>query len=214
MGVRPTSFRAGKWGFGTTVALALQQEGYRVDSSVTPFIDWTRHGGPNFSQAPKRPYRFHPARPLVPDPSGPMIEIPTTIGFLRGTQAAAGRWRRRLERGVAARLGVVGVLDLTGILTKRWLSPEGSSGREMVRLANTCVAGGAKVLVLSLHSSTLLPGATPFVATAADRHRFLAAIDAFLEYCTDRGFRFATLSEAAEASERALAEAVLTARGA
>lgn len=197
LGLRPRSFRAGKWGFGTTVALALEEEGYRVDSSVTPFIDWRFNGGPNFSGAPRHPYRFHPLRPLDPDATGTMVEVPTTIGFLRGPQERAGRLRGRLEGGLAARLGVVGVLDRAGLLTRRWLSPEGTSGPEMIRLASTCVGAGTNVLVLSLHSSALLPGATPFVATESDRDRFLAAIDGFLEYAAGAGFRFSTLSDVA-----------------
>ena len=51
---------------------------------------------------------------------------------------------------------------------------------------------------MSLHSTTLLPGATPFVRTDEDRRRLLDGIDAFLEHCRGRGFRFGTLSEAAE----------------
>ncbi len=48
----PTSFRAGRWGFGPTVADALVTLGYSVDSSVAPLIDWTAEHGPDYSSAP------------------------------------------------------------------------------------------------------------------------------------------------------------------
>ena len=37
IGVRPVSFRAGRWGFNGDSILLLSKLGYRVDSSVTPF---------------------------------------------------------------------------------------------------------------------------------------------------------------------------------
>src|SRR5882672_8010196 len=43
VGERPTSFRAGRWGFGRSTAAALLESGYRVDSSVTPFTSWVEH---------------------------------------------------------------------------------------------------------------------------------------------------------------------------
>jgi len=44
----PISFRAGRWAFGPSVALSLNLLGYRIDSSLTPFIDWRQYGGPDF----------------------------------------------------------------------------------------------------------------------------------------------------------------------
>ncbi|MDH3208714.1 MAG: hypothetical protein OEO79_19095, partial [Gemmatimonadota bacterium] len=41
LGVRPRTFRAGRWAFGPTVSAALAAEGYTVDASVSPFVDWT-----------------------------------------------------------------------------------------------------------------------------------------------------------------------------
>lgn len=194
--VHPVAFRSGKWSFGSTVAQALFAEGYKLDTSVTPFVDWSRDGGPDFSTAPQRPYRFHPDRPLQPDPEGSMLEIPATIGFLRGSQRRSARWRQRLENGLSARLGVVGMLDRSGLLTKRWLSPESSTGPEMIRLAEACVHAGGRVLVVALHSSVLLPGATPVVPTEAHRERLLSAVDTFLAFCRESGYEFSTLSEA------------------
>jgi len=199
LGIRPTTFRAGRWGFGASVADALVKEGYRIDCSVTPFLDWTSAGGPDYTEAPHRPYRFHPGDPMRPEPAGSLLELPVTIGFLRaGDQRTAARRRKLLERSPLGQLGAVGIVDRVGFLAMRWLSPETSSGKTMVRVAENWVASGESFLHATFHSCALLPGMTPFVRTEADRTAFLEALGEFLAFCKSAGFGFKTLTEAAE----------------
>ncbi|MRS03602.1 deacetylase, partial [bacterium] len=54
-GKHPTSFRSGRYGFNKRVAEVLVENGYLVDSSITPFVSWSGHpglpggeGGPDF----------------------------------------------------------------------------------------------------------------------------------------------------------------------
>ena len=197
LGVRPVSFRAGRWGFGPTVAPALAELGYLVDVSVTPFIDWTADGGPDYSREPHRPYRFDPRRPFEPNAAGTMVELPATVGFVRGEHRSRAAARRWLARSPLRRLKVLGALDRLGVLRRRWLSPESSSGEDMVALAEACLRSGEPVLGLTFHSCTLLPGATPFVRDADDRRRFLGAIERFLRFCSERGLAFRTVAEVA-----------------
>lgn len=199
LGVRPRSFRAGRWGFGPTVSGALAPLGYLVDASVSPFIDWSALGGPDFSTAPNRPYLFDPQRPLVPDAAGSMVELPTTIGFLSGDHRRRAHVRRALERSPLRRLKVIGILDRLGALSLRWLSPEVSGATEMVRLAGACLRSNEPVLDMTFHSCTLLPGATPFVRDEHDRKRFLASIETLLRFCAESGLTFKTFREVAEA---------------
>jgi hypothetical protein len=195
LGVVPTSFRAGRWGLGPTVAGALVELGYTVDSSVTPFLDWSGHGGPNYARAPLRPYRFHPADVLRPSSDGPLVEVPATVGFLHGVPEVAARIRTALARGYLRRTRLLGLLDRLGLVACRWLSPETSTGEEMVALARNLVAREVGILNLTLHSSTLVPGLTPFVRDERDRTEFLRRIDTFLSFCAQQGFAFATIAE-------------------
>src|SRR5258707_2132156 len=48
-GERPRSFRAGRFGIGTHTVPLLEELGYEVDSSVTPFVDWTASRAPGLS---------------------------------------------------------------------------------------------------------------------------------------------------------------------
>lgn len=195
LGVRPTTFRAGRWGWGRSVATGLVAEGYLVDSSVSPLIDWTSMGGPDYTDVPSDAYRFHPDRPFTPDPSGVLVELPTTVGFLRGSEARLGPLRARMERGVIHAFGVIGALDRLGVMARRWLSPEVSTGQELTRLAENLVSHGRRRLDFTFHSCTLLPGATPFVADDRDRARFLGDIRTFLSFAVESGFQFRTLQE-------------------
>jgi hypothetical protein len=198
LGVTPRSFRAGRWGYGETVSRALHDLGFDVDCSVSPLIDWSPDGGPDFGEAPYLPFRFDPDRPLEPDPKGAMTELPPTIGFLRGNQLRARRLRRRLERSLLARFKVVGLLSRSGFLTQTWLSPEVATGDEMIRLSGTWLASGlGPFLQITFHSCTLLPGATPFVRDQNDRSRFLRSIDLLLRHLAGLGCRFETLGSAA-----------------
>ncbi|MGE3595680.1 MAG: hypothetical protein AB7N70_09020 [Dehalococcoidia bacterium] len=197
LGVRPRTFRTGRWGFGPTVSEALSAEGYLVDSSVSPFVDWSADGGPDYSTAPHRPYRFHPARPFDPDPTGSMVEIPTTIGFTSGDHRRRASLRRAIELSPLRRFKVLGALDKLGVLSRRWLSPETSTADDMVRIVEACLQTGEPALGLTFHSCTLLPGVTPFVQDASDRARFLDAIDAVLRFCAEGRLTFRTLGEVA-----------------
>lgn len=78
-GKRPTSYRSGRYGFNEMVARALMVNEYLVDSSVTPFIDWSTNkgvpglaGGPDFRNS--RPYPYTYAYK-----GNSLLEIPVTI---------------------------------------------------------------------------------------------------------------------------------------
>jgi len=57
-GIEPVSFRSGRWGYGRDVAANLQRLGYRIDTSIIAYTDWTDSHGPDFSEIPPEPFRF------------------------------------------------------------------------------------------------------------------------------------------------------------
>lgn len=188
--VTPRSFRAGRWGFSGAVATTLATLGYEVDTSVSPLVDWTPDAGPDYRRAPSHAYWLRPANPLEPAPTGDLVEIPATVGFLRGSPARRMPLREWAFRPLPRRLRMVGVFERLGLATLRWLSPEVSTGAEMVRLGRTLVASGARFLNLMFHSPTLVPGLTPFVRTERQRREFHDRIERFLEFARGSGFRF------------------------
>src|SRR2546421_12099396 len=85
VGARPLCFRAGRYGLGPDTVTALIQCGYRVDSSVTPFISWEDYDdGPTFVGAPLHAYRLAgDADVRIPQPAGPLVELPMSVAYSR-----------------------------------------------------------------------------------------------------------------------------------
>ena len=55
-GARPVSYRSGRFGFSARHVSALERAGFRIESSVAPLFFEAHKGGPDFVDAPLRPY--------------------------------------------------------------------------------------------------------------------------------------------------------------
>ncbi|HNT42945.1 MAG TPA: hypothetical protein PKN85_00670 [Syntrophorhabdaceae bacterium] len=198
-GMAPVSFRAGRWGFGPAVARSIQDLGYRVDSSVTPLVDWSDYGGPDFFGAPRHPYRLNPASILEPAEDGSLLEAPPTTGFFQKNAELCGKVFRYVMKGnLTRRLKGIGLLEHSRLINLRWLSPELSSGEDMLLLAERLVRHGTSFLNMCFHSTSLLPGKSPFVRDGKDLRRFLLNIGMFLQYARDAGWNFIALKDIRE----------------
>ncbi|HXI09735.1 MAG TPA: hypothetical protein VNK06_02925, partial [Thermodesulfobacteriota bacterium] len=194
-GVEPVSFRSGRWGFNGDLAGNLCRLGYKVDTSIAPYIDWSIYHGPDYSELSPRPFRFSPDRIFEEAPDGRMWEVPATIGFLQRDFEAANRVLKFAGRPALRRLRLIGILYRLGLVNKVWLSPENSDGRMMIKLAERMRKNGYRVINMVFHSSTLKAGLTPFVKTAEDEKRFTESIREFLEYAGKNNIGSVTLSE-------------------
>lgn len=193
--VQPTSFRAGRWGFGPHVAEALIEHGYRIDTSVCPAVDWRRDFGPDYSAAPDRPYRFNPMNILSPDTHGHLLEIPASMGFFQTKDNYLRILVNLLATPLLRRLHLIGVLERMGVMNFRWLSPEVSSTADMVTLSRALIAKGCPTLNLSFHSTSLLPGKSPYVRSQRELEAFLHRIQQVLEFAARNNIEFSGLSE-------------------
>lgn len=179
-GIRPISYRAGRYGVGDEIAWILNDLGYRVDMSVLPGIDLRRRHGPDFRQAPDCPYWFGPNKT--------MLEIPMTaacVGLIGSVGLPKGldiQLYDRLSRPNYLKAHVPGVFARCGLLERIVLTPEGTSAAELLRLTRSNLARGRRVFVMSYHSSSLLPGSTHYVRSADDLSRFLGTIEAYLRF--------------------------------
>jgi hypothetical protein len=190
-GVRPTSYRSGRWGFSDDVAKNLITLGYAVDTSVFPEFDWGPDG-PDYRGWTNEPYVYRTDLGL--GASRTLLEVPASVGFLQGSSMlsrSAFHGFRRLPFGpkVLAGLGRMGVLNYV------CLSPEINDAPQMIRLATRFVERGAPVINMFFHSPSLLEGRTPFVRTAADLDAFIARIESFLTFARSSGLRPVTMSE-------------------
>jgi hypothetical protein len=183
VGERPTSFRTGRFGLGRETSRVLIEQGFRADSSVTPWISWAATDeGPDFVGAPLGVYALDgsgdPRRPVA---GGPLIEIPLSSGFSRWP---FDRWHGvfwALRRPWARPLRLGGIAVRAGLVRLIIISPEICSVRDMLHLARLLVAHGVGHLSVFFHSPSLRPGLSPFVRSAADVERFYGAIGEFID---------------------------------
>ncbi len=173
-GVPPTVYKAGRYGVGPHTADILEDQGYKVDLSVCPGMDYAGEGGPDFSNFSAWPYWFGSGRR--------MLEIPLTAGF----SGRLRRWGRilheRASRPAFASLRAPGVLARLGLLDKTWLSPEGFKNSEHQALVRDSYRDGLRVFSYAFHSPSVEPGHTPYVRSQADLEKFLSRCRRFFEF--------------------------------
>jgi hypothetical protein len=196
-GAVPTAFRAGRFGFDLRVAQALVQEGYVVDSSVTPLTSWRDtpglpgEAGPDFSHCSVQPFRVSGSGGV------PLIEIPVTVlptydvlhrypTLLRAYQAKPARAIRK-------------VLLRTWLQPQpMWLAPRPHYGpADLLRVWRHAERTGVKIAVMMFHSSELLPGGSPFRPTAESIRALYRCLTEFFREVRAGGGSFIGLTAAA-----------------
>jgi hypothetical protein len=171
-GTRPTVYKAGRYGIGAATPAILRELKYAVDVSVVPHTDFSADGGPDFRDAPPDPF-------LIADG---LCELPLSVHFVGRLASQGSRVFRRLSGSAARRMRLPGILSRLGLLTRLRLSPEGSGLAEMTQQTRAAFAAGTRLFMLTYHSSSLLPGATQYVRSEADRRAFLATLDGYLRF--------------------------------
>ena len=190
-GFVPRVFRAGRYGLGPATAGLLERHGFEVDVSVAPRTRFTEQGGPDFSGLDCAPFWFGAARTL--------LEIPLCRSIVGWGGALARGLYQWLPPGALAGRPAASLLTRARVAERLTLSPEGNDSAAMRRLARGLRARGQPVLTLSLHSSSLELGRSPYVRSRAELHAFYDRLSATLAFLADdMGCRFAGLSEMPE----------------
>lgn len=179
-GRSPSSFRAGRFGLGPNTVPILQDLGYTVDSSVTPFMDWS-HVSPGlvFRNAPTQPYYPDPADPARPG-TATLLEVPVTIR----------------PRGLS-RVPVVG-----RYVEPRWLRPTKTRGLELVALARETIEEAARtrpgspiVLNAMFHNVEVVASTSPYAATDDEARRIVDRLGVLLDHAARHGIACVGLSD-------------------
>ena len=159
-GTAPVSYRAGRNGFTGWQVAILEELGYLVDSSVDPFFNEKRKGGPSFAGAPLVPYFLSRDDPRVAGESR-LLEIPITSALDR-------KWPRWLEKAyadVTRAYQFRRALRLLKITRPIWLRPSYSKTEDMLFLARRVLDGEAPTANIIFHSildeGLVMPDANP-----------------------------------------------------
>ncbi|WP_375270832.1 WalW protein [Sphingomonas sp.] len=189
---RPRVYRAGRYGVGPHTIAALATRGFRADASMRARFDYSRKGGPDFTAVEPGAFQLD-----VPT----MIELPLSTIYTGVLRRHGAHLHPLLGRVPRAR----GLFARTCLLSRVPLTPEGTPVREAVRAIEVASQAGERLLQLSFHSPSLVPGHTPYVRTPRDLERFHAWWDEVIEALHARGYAPASLQQVLDASDEARA---------
>jgi hypothetical protein len=177
LGVRPTVYKAGRYGKGPHTEAILEEQGFGVDISPAPAMDLRADGGPDYTRHSPRPFLFGRTRRL--------LCLPNTGAFVGWCHGLGAVLHPLMERGALARLRLPAVASRLRLLERIRLTPEGYTLPEMKRLTRALLAAGQRTFVLSLHSPSVVPGNTPYVQSDAELAALLQRLRGYLTFFRD-----------------------------
>lgn len=197
-GLRPLSYRAGRWGFDGRQIRPLLDLGIRVDCSVTPHISWQQQrgmrngkGGPDFRGAPRVPYWLDPLDVRRPGDS-PMLELPLTVMFTGGPfRAVAPAW------GLLDRIRYTPpgrVLHRIGWTARPFRAKHDTPFHELAAMTAQAEHLGLPYVMLMFHSSELMPGGSPYNPTPESIEALYALFERLFDHFRARGIEGSTVS--------------------
>jgi hypothetical protein len=178
-GVRPVSYRSGRFGFSASHVSSLEKQGYLVESSVAPLFYEAHKQGPDFVGAPLTPYFLSYDDPTRAGTSQ-LLELPISAALSRSWPAFLERLYGRAPWPYTTRRA----LRLLGVARMRWLRPSYSSADDMIALARDLVRRGEPILNLLFHSSEAIVGGSPYNRSDAELASFFERLGRFLTYAT------------------------------
>lgn len=191
VGRRPLSYRSGRFGFAADHVGALERAGYLVESSVAPLFFESHKGGPEFVEAPLRPY-FLAYDSAVAAGSSNVLEVPVSAALNRRLP----KWMQYAYARAPRPYTTKRALRALGVVRMRWLRPSYSSLADMCALARDIARQQVPVLNLLFHSSEAIVGGSPYNRTQAELDAFRERLERFLAYAIkDLGAQPLTFSE-------------------
>ncbi|MGE3803768.1 MAG: hypothetical protein AB7K24_03730 [Gemmataceae bacterium] len=194
----PTSFRGGRYSTSPAIQGFLQRHAFVTDSSIVPYTAWSDEGAPDFRGRGLLPARLPPGN----ERETALWELPLTRGFSRRGFDFWGRAFAAIEHSPLRKLKLIGLANRLGLVRRVWLNFEQHSADEMLGILPALERAGLPFVSFTLHSSSLLPGASPYARTQAEADRLLDQIDRVLVYLEKRpGYEPATMSQIARQFE-------------
>lgn len=202
-GVRPRSYRGGRWSLDDITLDGLLELRYVADTTVTPLMSWelkrgARERGLSYVEHPLEP---HIIRQVPGDKADRrLLEVPVTVRILGSLSTRQYVWcaqwaGKSFFRWVLIRKG----LWLSGLARSVMMNPVYTSCMDLRQLVDQVCASEGGVVNMAFHSSELVPGGCPRVPNDESARDVWKRLEHVLEHAsTDRAVQFCTLSEFAE----------------
>jgi hypothetical protein len=197
-GIHATSYRGGRYSTSPQIQNYLRDHGIIADSSIMPWTTWKDDGAPDYRSSGPLPNR------LAPRFSGDsaLWELPLTFGYVGPDYAKS--LVAACDRSPFRQLKAGSILErLTGF-RKCWLNLENPLGEGMTDLFPSILRQTLPFVCFTMHSSSLIPGGSPYVRTQADLDRLMErATVALKAAAAQSGFQSSTVSETVHSLEAA-----------
>lgn len=198
--VSPVSFRAGRWAFDPVVARTIHRLEYKVDTSITPYTDWSDIVGPDYSDVPPD-LHLYPVVDSHGNPNGTLLEVPASIGYLQKNNSYCNNIYKMFKKKYFEKIKVLGFLNRLNILNKIWLSPELCDIHHMIGLVERFRRDGQKIINMTLHSNSMKQGMNPFIKGKAELEKFKDNLQNFMKHVKRQGIRSMRLADALSLEE-------------
>jgi hypothetical protein len=192
----PVTFRSGRWGFDRTVAENIHRLGYKVDTSVSPYLNWKSYHGPDFSEHSPMPQLLRVGK--NGSPNATLLEVPATVGFLQDNYDLCNACLKGISGSPLRHFRLIGLLDKLRIINKVWLSPESDTVEKMIRLSESMKRNKYPILNMFFHSPSLQHGLTHFTDTKEKEKELVKRIENFLEFKQRSNIKSIKMSESLE----------------
>jgi hypothetical protein len=172
-GIRPTSFRGGRYSSGGAIHEFLQDHGFVADCSVVPYTTWPDDGAPDYRQRDLAPARI----PATRSGQTALWELPLTLAFSRRPFRLWQRSFEAIERSMLRKLRLIGIAERLGIVRKVWLNFEIADPCDWMPFLRLLRQLRVPCICFTVHSSSLAAGPGPYTKNADDEERIYRQIE-------------------------------------
>lgn len=183
-GKRPISHRSGRWAMDDRYFSLLEKYGYRVDCSVTPFVDWsglkgsTGVEGTNYSTTPYKPHYI----------GDRILEVPVTIRKIHCLEF------NRIKNMHS----FLGEVKRFVIGRHQWLRPDKFLSKRGIKKLLRKIEKEQELLMFMIHSSELMPGGSHNFVHKQEIERLYTLIEEIFKEVKSTGYQGQTLREYVE----------------
>ncbi len=194
-GLKPTSFRGGRYSSGGVIHQFLRDKGFLADASVVPYSTWDDDGAPDHRKRDLYPVRLPPRS----EGDQPLWEVPLTLAFTRRPFALWEKCYDFIRNSWLSRLRLIGIAEKIGLVRKAWLNFEDPMGERMLPFLGLLRRLQLPCICFTIHSSSLVAGKGVYTRTQAEEEQLYARMEEVFRTLADwPEFQPATVTEVAQ----------------
>lgn len=201
-GIRPVSFRAGRFGFSESIARILMTNEFIVDSSVTPYVNWSAFQGIPGSKGGPDYINKRPAAYIYNHKGNSLLEIPVTVVPTKFPLNKNNKLADFYFRNLGKNIMLKGLSNMFYRYQPLWLRPYPWMSIEMLdEVVVEAVKQKYPYLVMTIFSGEFTPGCSIYRPDNQATENLFATLEEFFKMITYYSISSVTLTEAARKFE-------------